>query len=344
MEKNMSRVAGSLPTGRQVVSAGKKFVFGFLSLVVISGLVPVMAKATEVSTGTVTVVKQVVNTHGGTKQPGDFTITAIAQGGILAPSVDTYSIDFPGDASGTPVVMGLGSYSFTETEPVGYTASYSPECTGTVTDESSPTTCTIINSDVPATVTVIVNVSNTHGGTQQPGDFTVNFAAAGGLFTPTPNTSGISFPGTASGTPVTFGPGTYGVTLSSLANYTFGYSAGCSGTGALGYTATCTITAQDPVKGSSGINTSFVSSGGGGGSSGGGAPGAGLTFGNGSINPDGQIAGAFTNNPNLGQGNPAVLGAATTLPRTGFGDSALLVLFGLCSLAGLAFVLKKKTA
>ena len=313
----------------------KKIIISLLSFVLAISLAPKIASAA--TTGTVTVIKQVVNTHTGTKTPANFNIIVQAQNGILAPSIDTFSISFPGSSAGVPVTINAGTYSITETPDVGYSASYSADCSGTLAAGDNKT-CTIINSDVPAKVKVIVDVSNTHSGTQQPSNFTVNFASTGGVFTPALDTASISFFGTSAGTDVTFGMGTYNVTLSNLASYSFSYSAGCSGTGALGYTATCTVTAQDPASsgGGSGSGSGGGSVGGTGTGTGGGS-GPSLTSA-----PAGEVAGAFTKNPNLGKNDPQVLGAATSLPRTGFGVDELVSLLYFSLLGGLAFVAKKK--
>ncbi len=73
------------------------------------------------------------------------------------------------------------------------------------------------------------------GGTAVAGDFTINMTAT--------NPSLANFPGSATGTVVTFDPGFYSLVESAVPNYLDTYSAGCTGT--LAYDApqaTCTVT------------------------------------------------------------------------------------------------------
>ena len=144
-----------------------------------------------------TFVVNVLNDNGGTKQPSDFTIKILADGGTASPS------SFPGSASpGTSVTMSEGGiYDLgINTEP-GYTRTLGADCPLEIKSSFS---CTITFNDVPGEKTreivspvgkFIVKVINDNGGTkQQPSDFTIHIMANGGTATPS------SFPGSESGT------------------------------------------------------------------------------------------------------------------------------------------------
>jgi Prealbumin-like fold domain len=153
-----------------------------------------------------TFIVNVVNDNGGTKQPSDFTINILAEGGTANPS------SFAGSASGTGVSLSQGgNYNLgINTEP-GYTRTLGSDCPAQMTQSF---TCTITFNDSPLETlspeqaplaqgkvwplgTFIVKVLNDIGGTKQPSDFTVNILAQGGG-TATPS----SFPGSESGTQV----------------------------------------------------------------------------------------------------------------------------------------------
>jgi Prealbumin-like fold domain len=91
------------------------------------------------------VIKEVINDNGGTASPDDFTIHVDDPG--------TDPADFPGQASpGTTVAVDPGAYVVTETGPIGYAASLSSDCTGTIA-AGETRTCTITNNDLPPGVT-----------------------------------------------------------------------------------------------------------------------------------------------------------------------------------------------
>lgn len=309
-------------------------------MALVFGLIPSITLAA--TTGTLKVIKTVVNTHGGTKTSGNFTIKGIAEGGFLAPSIDTYSITFPGNAAGTNLKIGTGTYTISETVHPGYTVSYSADCVGTMAIGQNKT-CTIVNSDYAATVKVVVDVNNTAGGSKIASDFTVNFSSANNIFFPVPDPLSISFLGSTSGTIVGFTPGTYAVTVNPVSGYTIGLSSACSGTAPdFGYSAICTITATGQSSGGGGGSGGGGSSGGSGSGGGGGGGGGGPT-GPLITTPNGLVAGANTTIPNAVKGDPAVLGAGTTLPRTGFGEQGILVLAITSFLLGVSIRSKKKS-
>jgi len=91
---------------------------------------------------TLTVVKHVINDHGGTKTAGNFTLTI---SGVSAIGGNT----FAGSESGlTKTLSSVGSYSVTEVAVPGYALkSASADCSGTIA-LGEHKTCTITNDDV----------------------------------------------------------------------------------------------------------------------------------------------------------------------------------------------------
>ena len=92
------------------------------------------------TTGTVTVVTNVVNTHGGTDTPADFNISASG-----ASSTPTY---FVGSGAGTKVTVSANTnYGITTVTGLYYSVAYSPDCTGMLAGGDA-VTCTITLSDI----------------------------------------------------------------------------------------------------------------------------------------------------------------------------------------------------
>lgn len=91
-------------------------------------------------TARLNVIKHVINDHGGTAEADDFTI-------ILDDPWATPN-SFPGaETPGTEVILNPGPYAVTELRPFGYSASYSTDCTGTIS-AGETRTCTITNDDL----------------------------------------------------------------------------------------------------------------------------------------------------------------------------------------------------
>jgi uncharacterized repeat protein (TIGR01451 family) len=192
-----------------------------------------------------TLVKQVVNDDGGNQPPTAWTLTADGPE-ILSGAT--------GSADVTSVQVPTGTYGLSETGPPGYAAS-EWVCTGAaVSTPASVTlvlgesaTCTIVNDDIPAVLTLSKAVINDNGGTATAGEWTLN--AAG----PTTGITGAT--GTAPVTAVEVFPGTY--TLSETGPGPPGYTAsawsctgaavsdGTSVTPALGETVICAIVNDD---------------------------------------------------------------------------------------------------
>ncbi|MCH7698847.1 MAG: hypothetical protein IH865_07915 [Chloroflexi bacterium] len=181
-----------------------------------------------------TVIKQVVNDHGGTAVPGDWTMDITG--------TDVSPNNFPGQ-SGAGVKIGLDADSYSVTEsggPFGYAASFSADCSGTIGVGESKT-CTITNDDIAPELTVIKTVINDDGGTATASDWTMDITGT--------DVSSTGFPGQeAPGVTITLDAGAYSVDESGgIANYKKSLSTDCSGTIGIGESKTCTITNDDNV-------------------------------------------------------------------------------------------------
>src|SRR5207247_8797991 len=143
---------------------------------------------------TLTIIKQVVNSRGGTATPGAFSGSF---SGITATGGNTWS-----GATTTKTITTIGSYTVTENPVFGYTGSYSADCSGSISSGNNKT-CTITNNDVAPVLNLIKVVNNvnpyTNDGTANPSAFTIG--TTGG---PT-NISGLGFAASGSG----FSAGTY---------------------------------------------------------------------------------------------------------------------------------------
>ncbi|WP_262848630.1 VWA domain-containing protein [Mumia quercus] len=145
-----------------------------------------------------TLEKVVFNENGGTAVIGDWTLTATGPTTISGVT---------GEAAVTDAEVSAGAYDLSEAGPPGYTASDWTCGGGGVIEGSTITlangeaaTCTIVNDDEPATLTLVKEVVNDNGSTAEPTDWTLE---ADG---PTP-LSGVT--GTEAVTGVTVNAGTY---------------------------------------------------------------------------------------------------------------------------------------
>lgn len=165
---------------------------------------------------TLTVVKNVTNDNGGTKQVGDFVL----------------KIDDNQVASGVANAVNPGVHTVSEVGFPDYTASdWGGDCAadGTVTiNLGDNKTCTITNDDQPGTLSVIKVIN---GGTKTYADF--SFQVDGG--------NAIQFEGDGQND-LSVNAGTYTVTEPAVADYTTSYN-NCSNVQVdNGETETCTIT------------------------------------------------------------------------------------------------------
>ncbi len=172
----------------------------------------------------VTVTTNVVNDHGGTASPGDFSV--IAAGENPVPSA------FPGSSAGIAVAVNAGPYTIDQAPPFGYSQQFSANCSG-IAEVGDALTCVITADDIPAKLTAMKTVVNDDGGAKTPADFTLTIA---GL--PAQN-----------GVPVPLAPGTHRVAETPDAGYAPSYSGDCDAQGnvtlAFGESAICTITNHD---------------------------------------------------------------------------------------------------
>jgi hypothetical protein len=140
------------------------------------------------------VIKQVVNQHGGTAAPADFTMQVTGSG--AAPAT------FPGSAAGVAVTLLPGAFSVGEGGPAGYALQSAIGCSGTIA-AGETRTCTLVNADVAPRLTVIKHVVNDGSGRAGAADFTMLVTGTG--------VSLASFPGSETGTTVTLKAGAYSV-------------------------------------------------------------------------------------------------------------------------------------
>lgn len=184
-----------------------------------------------------TVIKTVVNDHGGLAVASDFTMTVNG--------TDVVSSPFPGAAgpTGTTVTLDAGQYSVQES--MGsfagqYASSFSADCSGTI-GIGETATCTVTNDDIAPQLTVIKVVTNDDNGTAVASEFTINITGTD----VSPNDFAAEL---TPGTLVTLDAGSYSVgeTLNQWdGKYEDTFSADCSGTFLPGDTATCTVTNDD---------------------------------------------------------------------------------------------------
>ena len=97
------------------------------------------------TSGSLTIVKTVVNDDGGTLSSSDFTINVSGNN----PS----QTSFAGSESGVVVTLEAGAYSITEDPVAGYSGSFSADCSGDIAAGENKT-CTVTNDDIAPTITV----------------------------------------------------------------------------------------------------------------------------------------------------------------------------------------------
>jgi len=209
---------------------------------VVAGQVTDCTITNRLRTGSVTVIKTVINDNGGTAVASNFTMRLN----------DTAVTTFPGAASpGTTRTFRHGyGYSVSESGgPSGYQESQSGDCFGTIVDGVTKV-CTITNDDIAPSLTLNKIVVNDNGGTQPESAWTLT--ANGG------SAGTLSGPGASGNADVisisTFRAGTYALSETTGPS---GYAASnwvCTGTGSqngnsislgLAQSAVCTITNDD---------------------------------------------------------------------------------------------------
>ena len=153
---------------------------------------------------TLTLVKTVTNDNGGTATVADFPLTATGPTTITGVS---------GTATVTNAPVSAGVYTLSEVTAAGYTAGAWSCDAGTLSGDQltlangQSATCTIVNDDQAATLTLVKTVDNTGGGTAIATDWTL----------------------TATGTTTITGAGGVASTAVSAGTYTLSESTGPTG-------------------------------------------------------------------------------------------------------------------
>ncbi len=127
------------------------------------------------NTGTLTIIKHVINDDGGTAVAANFTMLP---GGTAGGSVT--GTESPGVT--TTYVAGT-TFDVTETGPAGYTASLSGDCSGSI-DVGENNVCTVTNNDNPAHLKLIKVVTKDNGGAAVAADWTLAAAGPSPIFGP----------------------------------------------------------------------------------------------------------------------------------------------------------------
>ena len=177
---------------------------------------------------TLVITTSVVNDHGGTATPAEFTYRISGAAPVAA------------DPDGsTSVTIAAGGFTVEQISDPRYTTTPANRtCSGTAA-AGATTTCAFTNDDIAPLLYVKKVVVNDDGRTATPADFTMTVTGE----SPTP----ASFPGSAAGdgTLVTLHAGAYSASETAHAGYDGTASAGCTGTIAVGQTKHCTITNDD---------------------------------------------------------------------------------------------------
>jgi len=149
-----------------------------------------------------------------------------------------------GSETGNVATTSAGTYALSETSVTGYTntsitcSNSSGQVTSVTVGLGENVTCTFVNDDNAASLTLIKHVVNDNGGTASASDFTLNVSGS----SPTPG----SFQGAeAPGTSVALNAGTYNVGETGPSGYQGAFSSDCSGSIAVGDEKTCTVTNDD---------------------------------------------------------------------------------------------------
>lgn len=181
------------------------------------------------TTGTLTVIVVMQNTHGGTAAASDFVYGIDA----TSPSLTTAT----GSDIGTDISMDAGNYAVTYTPDSRYEVAFGKGCDGTM-NAGETVSCTLTFQDVPGTITVRKNLIQDNE--------TTNFVASDFSFTvnaTNPSTSTVI--GNVEGESVTVDAGDYSVTENDSRGMAVSYSEECSGAIDLGETRVCTVTNDD---------------------------------------------------------------------------------------------------
>ncbi len=175
------------------------------------------------NTGTLTVIKEVVNDDGGTATCDDFSFKVNGSAAMSFDGTDCTNV----------LTLPTGTYSVTEPAVAGYTTSYET-CSQLAVSSGGNATCTVTNNDQPATLVVVKDLTTDDGSGATCDAF--SFRVNGG--------SAIQFDEDCRND-LTVDAGTYSVVEIGADGFTTGY-ANCSGLQIPnGGSATCTISNDD---------------------------------------------------------------------------------------------------
>lgn len=201
------------------------------------------SQCTEVVLETrLTLRKVVVNTNGGTAAASDWTLTASGPTGFSG----------RGPTVQSPVGFEPGNYDLSEAGDVAGYAASAWSCEGASMIESNSVaiavggtvTCTVTNSDIAPSLTLVKEVVNDDGGTAAPSDWLLTATGPTGFSGPGPSVqSGTEFRAGTYSLSESGGPGGYveGAWACSGGNQIDGHTLAI----AIGETATCVVTNDD---------------------------------------------------------------------------------------------------
>jgi hypothetical protein len=102
-------------------------------------------------TGSLTIIKQVINDNGGTGVASDFNIIVNGSGVSTTTATSSLtSLQISGNSAGTMVTLAPGAYSVVELSANGYNVSYSADCSGSI-EAGQSKTCVVTNNDIGTT-------------------------------------------------------------------------------------------------------------------------------------------------------------------------------------------------
>jgi len=205
--------------GIQHLSIGaSQYIMGYSQSTVVTGTLNINCAPNP----TITLNKIIQNNYGGVAVSTDFT-----------PSINGTATGW-----GTSNTVAPGNYTVSESGLTGYSAGdWTGDCAadGAITIAAGQNAlCTIVNSDIPAKLTLLKQVTNAYGGTATINDFV-------------PSIDGIA---TTWGTTVSLNAGAHTVAESTLSGYLAGdWQGDCNTDGSivlsLGEVATCSIENRD---------------------------------------------------------------------------------------------------
>ncbi len=202
-------------------------------------------------TGTLHVVKVVVNDDGGTSVVSDASIHVVNGAGEVAGSPDAGM-----SAPGRSYSLAGDTYQVFEDSLSGYAVSFSGDCDSNgevLLDVGADRTCTVTNDDIAkpssgfAIINVVKHVVNDNGGTDKAEAFSLHLKGSGSFGLT--DVSGSPANGTETGTSYTVSAGTYYVSEDPFTGYAASFGGDCDDGGAItlasGDVKTCTMTNDD---------------------------------------------------------------------------------------------------